>query len=278
MRSRVRKLYKNLLGLYPQEFREPLGESMQQTFDDLYTEQQSNRRLFSFLPWIFVETAMGIFRERLSLISPGDIMQTILKTIAPSALIGFLLILPFMIMEIVNRQTFSEGFPFMLFFVLWLNLFVISLMVLPIVRGRQTGKHGMAKPVPTRGNNVFTNPRTALIISIVLILSVVVLSLLDSLGLASMEHLLNGPNPEQLYVFSVRVPSQFFALILISIPLVAGMIASRPIVSTLQSGGSLFAHPLHLIIVVVISLLFAAGVVSLIVDQWPCFVGIPNCD
>ncbi|MDQ3005621.1 MAG: hypothetical protein M3R47_09600 [Chloroflexota bacterium] len=205
-------------------------------------------------------------------------MQTILKTIGPSALTSFLLILPFMVMEVVNRRNFNEGFPIVLFFVMWLNLFAISLILLPIMRGRWTVKHDMANPVPTQGNTLLTNPRLALMISAVLILSVVILSLLDSLGWAPMERLLNGPNPEQIYVFGVRVPSQFIAFILISIPVVAGIIAGGPIISTLRAGGSLFAHPINLIIVFVISFLFTVGLVSLIVDQWPCFVGVPNCD
>ena len=204
-------------------------------------------------------------------------MQIILKTLGSSALIGFLLILPFMIMEVVNRRNFNEDFPFMLFFVLWLNLFAISLILLPIVRGRWTGNHDMANPVPTQGSTLLTNPRSAAMISVVLFLSLVILSLLDSLGWVPLERLLNGPNPEQLYV-QVRVPGQFIALVLISIPVAAGIIAGRPIVNTLRAGGSLFAHPLHLIIVVVISFLFAVGVVDMIVDQWPCFIGVPNCD
>jgi hypothetical protein len=62
------------------------------------------------------------------------------------------------------------------------------------------------------------------------------------------------------------------------LPIAAGIIASRPIVNTLRTGGSLFAHPIHLLIVVAISILFAVGIISLIVDQWPCFIGVPNCD
>ncbi len=275
----VRTLYKKLLALYPQTFKEQLGESMARSFQDLWNEKrQTKKGLLGFVLWTFIETAIGIFREHLLLISPGDIMQTILKTIGPSTLISFLLILPFMIMEVVNRRNFNEDFPFMLFFVLWLNLFAISLILLPIVRGRRTGNHDMANPVPTQGNTLLTNPKSALMISVVLILSVVILSLLDSLGWEPLERLLNGPNPEQLYVFRVRVPSQFIALVLFSLPIAAGIIAGGPIVRTLRAGGSLFAHPINLIIVVVISFLFAAGVVSLIVDQWPCFVGIPNCD
>jgi hypothetical protein len=271
----VQVLYKKLLTLYPRGFKERLGESMEQTFKDLCNEwkRETKQGRFAFVLWMFIETAIGVFRERLVLISKGDIMLTILKTIGPSTLISFLLILPFMIMEVVNRRRFNEDFPFMLFFVLWLNLFAISLILLPIMRGRRTGNHDMANPVPTQGNTLLTNPKSALMISVVLILSIVILSLLDSLGWEPLERLLNGPNPEQLYI-----PGQFIALILISIPVAAGIIAGGPIVGTLRAGGSLFAHPLHLIIVIVISFLFAAGVVSLIVDQWPCFVGVPNCD
>jgi len=46
----IHALYKKLFTLYPQRFRERLGESMQQTFNDLYTErkQQTERGLFGY--------------------------------------------------------------------------------------------------------------------------------------------------------------------------------------------------------------------------------------
>jgi len=205
-------------------------------------------------------------------------MQTTLQTLGSSALISLLLILPFMIMEVVNRRNYNEDFPFALFFGLWLSLFAISLMLLPIVRARRTGKHDMANPVPTLGNTLLTNPKSALMTSVVLILSVVILSLLVSLGWEPLERLLNDPNPEQLSVFGIRVASQFIALVLFSLPIAAGIVAGRPIVRTLRAGGSLFAHPINLIIVVFILSTFAIGLANLIIDQWPCFMGVPNCD
>lgn len=252
---------------------------MEQTFQDLWNEKrQTKKELFGFVVWTFIETSLGIFREHLLLISPGDIMQAILKTLGSSSLISFLLILPFMIMEVVNRRNFNEDFPFVLFFGLWLNLFAVSLILLPIMRARQIGKHDMANPVPTQGNTLLTNPKSTLTISIALILFLVILSLLDSLGWGPLERLLNGPNSEQNYVFGIRVPSLLIVFVLFSFPIMAGIIAGRPIVSTLRAGGSLFAHPIHLIIVVFILSTFAIGFVSFIIDQWPCFIGVPNCD
>lgn len=200
-------------------------------------------------------------------------MQTMLKTLGSSTLISLLLILPFMIMEVVNRRNFNEDFPTFLFFVMWLNLFAISLILLPIVRGRRTGNHDMANPAPTRVNTLLTNPRSAAIISVVLFLSPGILPLLDSVGWLSLDRLFNGPNPEVAYL-----PGQAISLGLILFPVAAGIIASGPIVRTLRAGGSLFAHPINLIIVVFILSTFAVGSANLIIDQWPCFVGVPNCD
>ena len=270
----VCRLYKKLLVFYPRAFREQLAESMEQTFSDLCTEKrQTKSRWFGFVLWTFIETAIGIFRERLFLITGEVIMQTALRTLRSSGVISVLLILPFMIMEVVNRQNFNEDFPFMLFFVLWLNLFAISLILLPILRARWTGNRDVANPVPMQRNTLLTNPKSAAIISVVVFLVPGIFPLLDSIGWLSLDHLFNGPNPEVAYL-----PGQVLNLLLISFPIAAGVIADGPIVRTLRAGGSLFAHPINLIIVVVISFLFAAGVVGLVVDQWPCFMGVPNCD
>ena len=276
----VRRLYKKLLSLYPRAFQERLGESMQQTFDDLYNEQkrQTEQRLFGFVLWMFIETTIGIFREHLLLISPGDVMQTVLKPLGSSAVISFLLIFPFMIMELVNRQSFfvsgKESFPIGLFVMLWILSMLFILILMPIVRNlRRAGHNIMADAVPTQGNTLLTNPKSAAIISIALILSFAIVALLDYLCWAPMDYLINGPNPEQPYV-----PGLFITLALFSIPVAAGFIARGPIVNSLSAGGSLFAHPINLIIVIVILASLAWSWGSWAIDQWPCFLGVPNCD
>jgi hypothetical protein len=270
----VHQLYGKLLNLYPRTFKEQLAESMEQTFQDLWNEKrQTKNGLFRFVLRTFIETAIGIFQEHLLLVSPGDIMQTMVKTFGLSALISLLLILPFMIMEVVNRRNFNEDFPSVLFFVLWLDLFAISLILLPIARGWRTRNQNTANPVPAHGNTLLTNPGSAAIVSIIVILSPGILPLLDSLGWVAVDRLFNGPNPEVAYF-----PGLILFLGLLLFPITAGIIAGRPIANTLRAGGGLFAHPINLSIVLFIVTLFAMGFASFIIDQWPCFMGVPNCD
>jgi hypothetical protein len=42
-------LYEKLLSLYPRRFRERLGESMLQTFNDLYKERETGNARFGFI-------------------------------------------------------------------------------------------------------------------------------------------------------------------------------------------------------------------------------------
>ena len=74
----ARTLYKKLLAFYPRGFRERLGSSMQQTFNDLCRERQTKGGWFGFMLWTFAETAIGIVREHILLLTEGDKMKNIL--------------------------------------------------------------------------------------------------------------------------------------------------------------------------------------------------------
>jgi hypothetical protein len=90
----IRTLYRKLLTLYPRTFRERLGESMEQAFHDLYQERKSERGLFGFMLWMFVETGVGVLREHILLIAQGDPMQTLMSNPRSAAITGFILALP----------------------------------------------------------------------------------------------------------------------------------------------------------------------------------------
>jgi hypothetical protein len=144
----VHTLYKKLLTLYPRGFREQLGESMEQTFNDLYNERKRRKEqgLFGFVLWTFIETAIGVAREHILLLAQGDPMN-ILTNLRTPTLISFLVVLPFMILEWVNRRNFNEGFPIPLFVILWLlpTVFIVTLM--PLVQNIRAGNSLMANPL-----------------------------------------------------------------------------------------------------------------------------------
>ena len=89
----VHKLYRKLLVLYPPTFKEQLGESMEQAFQDLWNEkQQTKKELFGFVVWIFVETAVGIVREHVLIITEGAMMKNTLAIPRSIALISSILL------------------------------------------------------------------------------------------------------------------------------------------------------------------------------------------
>lgn len=88
-------LYKKLVSLYPREFRERFGESMEQTFSDLCNEwARSNPVTFGFLLRMFVETSTGIAREHIS-----DVIRKRRVITRPwsAAAVSLLLCMPFAI-------------------------------------------------------------------------------------------------------------------------------------------------------------------------------------
>jgi len=92
----IHKLYKKLLNYYPRAFRQQLGESMEQTFNDLFNERkrQTHGRLFGVVLWMFVETAVGIIREHVTQIAKGIAMKKLPANSRSAASLGFILCLP----------------------------------------------------------------------------------------------------------------------------------------------------------------------------------------
>jgi hypothetical protein len=73
----IRTLYRKLLALYPQGFKQQLGESMEQTFQDLWNERRKTKNeLFGFILWTLVETTVGIIKEHILLVIQGDRMRS----------------------------------------------------------------------------------------------------------------------------------------------------------------------------------------------------------
>ena len=74
-------------------------------------------------------------------------MKHVLANFRAPAWVSFVLVLPFMVLEEVNRRTFNEGFPFPLFVIMWVLPALVILMARPIVRNVRAGNSIAANPV-----------------------------------------------------------------------------------------------------------------------------------
>ena len=74
-------------------------------------------------------------------------MKNIFMNLRSPVIISFILVIPFMILELVNRRNFNEGFPIVLFGLLWLLPMLFIVTVMPIVRNIGAGNSIIANPI-----------------------------------------------------------------------------------------------------------------------------------
>jgi hypothetical protein len=121
---------------------------MEQTFNDLFNERQQQKRkgLFGFILWLFVETVLGVINEWVLLSSWRDVMKGITKSFGRAALISFILVAPFAILESLNHSITRQNALslIVLFGLLWLLPMVFIIIVAPVVRNLRAGS---AKPI-----------------------------------------------------------------------------------------------------------------------------------
>ena len=79
----------------------------------------------------------------------------------------------------------------------------------------------------------------------------------------------NGPNV---------IGTAIALMALVVLPAAAGLLNAAPMARGMRAGRRLGAYPLNALIVAVgvaVIVVFAAGIV---IDQYPCWIGVPNCD
>jgi hypothetical protein len=124
--------------------------------------------------------------------------------------------------------------------------------------------------------NLMTNPRSAAIVGLLLCLpmamlfSLLVLDIEPSFG--PLEPLFRPP-ADQPAVLSTALAFGAFVLLV-----VAFFITIAPIRESIRAGRGLLAHPVNLVLAMVIMAAIAWILGSFIADQYPCWVGVPNCD
>ncbi len=199
--SAFRKLYRKLVALYPKPFRERFGESMMQTFDDLWRERVKSAEgagtAFGFVLSLCFNTCAGVITEHLFHFTQRNSMNEKISNSRRAAIVSFILALPMTIM-------------FFLF------------------------KFGIEPPFAAW---------------------------------------LDDPDPDKPDVIGSLI-----VLVLALLLPVAFIIILRPIGQSIRVGNGLAASPLNLILAAGIFLVFAFFVGHIVVDQYPCWMGVPNCD
>ena len=198
----VRTLYKKLLGLYPRAFKEQMGESMEQTFNDLCNErkQKTERGMFGFVLWMFIETSAGIVRENLTEIKGGGIMENIISNNRSTAIISFLMALPLAVLLLITIYDIE-----------------------PL--------SGYYKTLTTEADGYRIN----------------------SFG----------------RIFEIG------ALLLLPLGFIVSLV---PVVRNVRAGNGLTTNPINLLIAAALFIFIATLAISFVIDQYPCWIGVPNCD
>jgi hypothetical protein len=105
---------------------------------------------------------------------------------------------------------------------------------------------------------MFMTLRSPALISLLLVIPFMVMEVADRRGF-------NEGFPIPLFVIMWLLPLSF-------------ILTAMPMVRNLQAGNSLMAQPVNLLIRIVILVFVAWMWTSLLIDQMPCFLGVPNCD
>lgn len=111
-----------------------------------------------------------------------------------------------------------------------------------------------------------------LAIPVTILFSLLLLDIEPSLGPLN-AWLAGTPNPDD-----GPGPGSFIALAFIALLPIATFITLRPVGRSIKNGSGLLAQPLNL----VLGVAMLAGIIALagafVVDQYPCWIGVPYCD
>ena len=90
--------------------------------------------------------------------------------------------------------------------------------------------------------------------------------------LGPLQPLLNGDNDQPNVLGSAVVVGAW----LLSVIALAFSVA--PIARSARTGNGIAASPVNLLVAAVISLLVVSFPAGIVIDQYPCWMGVPNCD
>ena len=76
-----------------------------------------------------------------------NILSRLPGNLKTPAIISSVLVLPFITLELINRRSLPQGFPVVLFVVMWLLPLAFILTLMPILRNLRAEKRSMTNPL-----------------------------------------------------------------------------------------------------------------------------------
>ena len=253
-RQVYRAFYRRLLSLYPKAFRDRFGESMAQTFDDLCDEQGDTRpQLIYFTVRESIDAGVGIAREQISYLLQRRFMHDKAYSIT-----GFLFMLPAI-------------------FLLGGLMFNVEPPIPAALQGPPDGPHIVGSLIALTLIIVF--PIVGLLINILPIRR----------GLFAWPDLLTAGGIGLLFVAPFLLLEMTYGFASYSnfpVPLfgILWLLGSAFVAILLPIGRSLMTAdgprltPTTLVLSAVVLAIIATLWIGIVVDQMPCFLGVPNCD
>jgi len=125
--------------------------------------------------------------------------------------------------------------------------------------------------------NIVINPRAAAIISIILALPFPVLFMIAWLEIEPFNGLLNTlfTEADGYRQNALGVVVTIGAALLL---LAAFIVSLVPIARNIREGNNIVSNPLNLLLAVALLVVITMFVGGIIIDQYPCWIGVPNCD
>jgi len=126
--------------------------------------------------------------------------------------------------------------------------------------------------------NIIPNHKSAALISFLLAMPFALVLLIEVSGIEPLHGFLvtltteAGNNP-RLSAFGMII--MFGTLLLLPLGFVISLV---PVVRNVRAGNNFTANPVNLLIAAALFIFIAILVTGFVIDQYPCWIGVPNCD
>ena len=126
--------------------------------------------------------------------------------------------------------------------------------------------------------NIISNHKSAALIGFLLAMPLAILLLIEISGIEPLHGFLvtltteAGNNPR---LSSFGMIFTFGTLLLLPLGFIISLV---PVVRNVRAGYGFTANPVNLLIAAALFIFIATLVTGFIIDQYPCLIGVPNCD